>query len=70
MTEFAEPKSDLTKKIKSLNDLKNKVSSKKGTLTESGLLIKRIDEDLKSWDSKTKIKILLVTLNGKNIWNN
>jgi protein involved in polysaccharide export with SLBB domain len=34
LTEFAEIKSDLTKKIKNLNDLKSKVSSKKGTLTE------------------------------------
>ena len=44
LTEFAELKSDLTKKIKNLNDLKIKVSSKKGALTESEvLLIKRID---------------------------
>jgi len=53
LTEFAELKSDLTKKIKSLNDLKNKVSSKKGTLTESEvLLIKRIDEDLKNLETQ------------------
>jgi len=53
LTEFAEIKSDLTKKIKSLNDLKNKVSSKKGTLTESEvLLIQRIDEDLKNLESQ------------------
>jgi protein involved in polysaccharide export with SLBB domain len=52
LTEFAELQSDLNKKIKNLNDLKNKVSSKKGTLTESELLlIKRIDEDLKNIDS-------------------
>ena len=52
LTEFAELQSDLNKKIKSLNDLKNKVSSKEGTLTESELLlIKRIDEDLKNIDS-------------------
>jgi protein involved in polysaccharide export with SLBB domain len=49
LTEFAEFKSDLTKKIKNLTDLKNKVSGKKGTLTESEvLLIQRIDEDLKN----------------------
>jgi protein involved in polysaccharide export with SLBB domain len=53
LTEFAEIKSDLTKKIKSLNDLKNKVSSKKGTLNESEvLLIQRIDEDLKNLESQ------------------
>ena len=51
LTEFAELQSDLNKKIKSLNDLKNKVSNKQGTLTESELLlIKRIDEDLKNID--------------------
>jgi protein involved in polysaccharide export with SLBB domain len=49
LTEFAEFKSDITKKIKNLTDLKNKVSGKKGTLTESEvLLIQRIDEDLKN----------------------
>ena len=53
LTEFAEIKSDLTKKIKNLNDLKGKVSSKKGTLTESEvLLIQRIDEDLKNLESQ------------------
>ena len=53
LTEFAELKSDLTKKIKSLNDLKIKVSSKKGALTESEvLLIKRIDEDLKNLETQ------------------
>jgi protein involved in polysaccharide export with SLBB domain len=53
LTEFAELKSDLTKKIKNLSDLKNKVSSKKGTLTESEvLLIKRIDEDLKNLETQ------------------
>ena len=53
LTEFAESKSDLTKKIKNLSDLKIKVSSKKGTLTESEvLLIQRIDEDLKSLESQ------------------
>ena len=52
LTEFAELQSDLNKKIKSLNDLKNKVSNKEGTLTESELLlIERIDEDLKNIDS-------------------
>ena len=52
LTEFAELQSDLNKKIKSLNDLKNKVSNKDGALTESEiLLIKRIDEDLKNIDS-------------------
>jgi protein involved in polysaccharide export with SLBB domain len=52
LTEFAELQSDLNKKIKSLNDLKNKVSKKEGTLTESELLlIERIDEDLKNIDS-------------------
>ena len=52
LTEFAELQSDLTKKIKNLNDLKNKVSNKEGTLTESELLlIERIDEDLKNIDS-------------------
>ena len=52
LTEFAELQSDLNKKIKSLNDLKNKVSSKEGALTESELLlIERIDEDLKNIDS-------------------
>ncbi|MDC0377873.1 SLBB domain-containing protein [Flavobacteriaceae bacterium] len=52
LTEFAELQSDLNKKIKSLNDLKNKVSNKEGTLTESELLlIERIDEDLKKIDS-------------------
>ncbi|MFL2665784.1 MAG: SLBB domain-containing protein, partial [Flavobacteriaceae bacterium] len=51
LTEFAEIKSDFDKKIKSLNDLKNKVSNKEGTLTESEiLLIQRIDEDLKNLD--------------------
>jgi len=49
LTEFAEIQSDLTKKVKNLNDLKNKVSNKKGTLTESEvLLIQRISEDLKN----------------------
>jgi protein involved in polysaccharide export with SLBB domain len=53
LTEFAELKSDLTKKIKSLNDLKIKVSSKKGALTESEvLLIKRIDVDLKNLETQ------------------
>jgi protein involved in polysaccharide export with SLBB domain len=53
LTEFAEIKSDLTKKIKNLNDLKSKVSSKKGTLTESEvLLIQRIDKDLKNLESQ------------------
>jgi protein involved in polysaccharide export with SLBB domain len=53
LTEFAEIKSDLTKKIKNLNDLKSKVSSKKGTLTESEvLLIQRIDEDLKNLEAQ------------------
>jgi protein involved in polysaccharide export with SLBB domain len=52
LTEFAELQSDLNKKIKSLNDLKNKVSNKEGALTESELLlIERIDEDLKNIDS-------------------
>jgi len=52
LTEFAEIQSDLTKKIKNLNDLKNKVSNKEGTLTESEiLLIQRIDEDLKNIES-------------------
>ncbi len=53
LTEFAERKSDLTKKIKNLNDLKIKVSSKTGTLTESEvLLIQRIDEDLKNLETQ------------------
>jgi protein involved in polysaccharide export with SLBB domain len=53
LTEFAEIKSDLTKKIKNLNDLKSKVSSKKGTLTESEvLLIQRIDEDLNNLEAQ------------------
>ena len=53
LTEFAELKSDLTKKIKNLNNLKIKVSSKKGALTESEvLLIKRIDEDLKNLETQ------------------
>jgi len=53
LTEFAELKSDLSKKIKNLNDLKIKVSSKKGALTESEvLLIKRIDEDLKNLETQ------------------
>ena len=53
LTEFAEIKSDLTKKINNLNDLKGKVSSKKGTLTESEvLLIQRIDEDLKNLEAQ------------------
>jgi len=52
LTEFAELQSDLNKKIKNLNDLKNKVSNKEGTLTESELLlIERIDEDLKNIDT-------------------
>ncbi len=52
LTEFAELQSDLNKKIKSLNDLKNKVSSNEGALTESELLlIERIDEDLKNIES-------------------
>jgi len=52
LTEFAESQSDLNKKTKSLNDLKNKVSNKGGTLTESELLlIKRLDQDLKNIDS-------------------
>ena len=51
LTEFAEIKSDFDKKIKSLNDLKNKVSNKEGVLTESEiLLIQRIDKDLKNLD--------------------
>jgi len=51
LTEFAEIQSDFDKKIKSLNDLKNKVSNKEGSLTESEiLLIQRIDEDLKNLD--------------------
>jgi protein involved in polysaccharide export with SLBB domain len=59
LTEFAERKSDLTKKIKNLNDLKIKVSSKTGTLTESEvLLIKRIDEDLKNLESQNDNKNL------------
>jgi protein involved in polysaccharide export with SLBB domain len=53
LTEFAELKSDLTKKINSLNDLKTKVSSKKGALTESEvLLIQRIDEDLQTLETQ------------------
>ena len=53
LTEFAELKSDLTKKINNLNDLKTKVSSKKGTLTESEvLLIQRIDEDLQTLETQ------------------
>ena len=49
LTEFAESQSDLNKKIKSLNDLKIKITSKGGTLTESELLlIERIDQDLKN----------------------
>jgi len=52
LTEFAESQSDLNKKTKSLNDLKNKVSNKGGILTESELLlIKRLDQDLKNIDS-------------------
>ncbi len=52
LTEFAELQSDLNKKIKSLNDLKNKVSNKEGTLTESELLlIERLDKDLKNIDT-------------------
>ena len=52
LNEFAKMQSDLNKKIKSLNDLKNKVSNKQGTLTESELLlIERIEEDLKNIDS-------------------
>ena len=52
LTEFAELQSDLNKKIKSLNDLKNKVLNKEGALTESELLlIERIDEDLKNIES-------------------
>ena len=60
LTEFAELQSDLNKKIKSLNDLKNKVSNKEGTLTESELLlIERIDEDLKNIDiNKNENQIL------------
>ncbi|MBT6448498.1 MAG: hypothetical protein HOK38_07125 [Flavobacteriaceae bacterium] len=51
LTEFAEIQSNFDKKIKSLNDLKNKVSNKEGVLTESEiLLIQRIDEDLKNLD--------------------
>lgn len=51
LTEFAEIQSNFDKKIKSLNDLKNKVSKKEGALTESEiLLIQRIDEDLKNLD--------------------
>ena len=52
LTEFAESQSDLNKKIKSLNDLKIKITNKGGTLTESELLlIERIEEDLKNIDS-------------------
>ena len=67
LTEFAELKSDLTKKIKNLNDLKIKVSSKKGTLTESEvLLIQRIDEDLKNLETqKNENKNLAVMLKLK-----
>ena len=51
LTEFAEIKSDLDKKIKSLNDLKNKITDNGNLLTESEiLLMQRIEEDIKNLD--------------------
>ena len=51
LTEFAEISTDFDKKIKDLNALKNKFSDKKGSLSESEiLLIQRIDEDLENLD--------------------
>ena len=54
LTEFAEIQTDLTKKINSLNSLRNKVINKEADLTESEvLLIERIDKDLKNINLKT-----------------
>ena len=51
LTEFAEIKSDLDKKIKSLNDLKKKIADNGNSLTESEiLLMQRIEEDIKNLD--------------------
>ena len=51
LTEFAEIKSDIDKKIKSLNDLKTKVTDNGNSLTESEiLLMQRIEEDIKNLD--------------------
>ena len=51
LTEFAEIKSDIDKKIKSLNDLKTKVNDNGNSLTESEiLLMQRIEEDIKNLD--------------------
>ena len=53
LTEFAEVQSDLDKKIKSLNDLRNKVIDKGFSLTESEiLLIERVEEDLKTLNNQ------------------
>ena len=50
LTEFAEPESDVQKKINNLNSLKDKISSKE-ILSESDVsLIERVDKDLKSLD--------------------
>jgi len=50
LTEFAEPNSDIQKKINDLTNLKNKVSNKE-VLSESDVsLIERLDTDLKNLD--------------------
>ena len=50
LTEFAEPNSDVQKKINDLTNLKNKVSNKE-VLSESDVsLIERLDTDLKNLD--------------------
>ncbi len=50
LTEFAEPESDVQKKINNLRSLKDKISSKE-ILSESDVsLIERVDKDLKSLD--------------------
>ena len=60
LTEFADAKSEMVKKVKNLNDLKFKLENKKEALTESEtLLIKRINEDLQIINSsKNDNKIL------------
>ena len=53
LTEFAEIQSDLDKKIRSLNDLKEKITDKGNSLTESEiLLLQRIKEDIKNLDNQ------------------
>ena len=53
LTEFAEIQSDLDKKIKSLNNLKKKITDNDNSLTESEiLLLQRVNEDIKNLDNQ------------------